>query len=182
MRIGLISDTHVYHEDDRNVSPEILEAFVGVDLILHCGDIFALSVLDSLEAISPVIAVPGFGDSKSNDHRVEGPTRVVNTDGISIGMIHYINWPGQSLEQTDGTLEFPPEPIADVLRGKFDSPVDVVVFGDSHQESITTHEGVLFVNPGSPYYPMIKLQEGDKGTVAILSISQGKASAEILRL
>ena len=179
MRIGLISDTHVYQGDASDIPSE---AFAGVDLILHCGDIFALSVLDFLEAICPVIAVWGFGDPRTTDPRVNGPTRVVTAGGIRVGMIHYINWPGPHLEKMDGTLEFPPEPIADVPRRKFTSPVDVVVFGDSHQEYITTHEGVLFVNPGSPSYPRVKHRMGDIGTVAILSISQGKASAEIVRL
>lgn len=181
MRIGLISDTHVYQDDAIDLSPEVVEAFVGVDQILHCGDIFTPSVLDKLEAICPVIAVRGFGD-KLSDSRIDGPTRVVTTGGMRVGMIHYINWPGSQLEKTDGTLEFPSEPIADVLGTKFDSPVDIVVFGDSHQESITTHEGVLFVNPGSPTYPRVKNRAGDLGTVAILSISEGKASAEIVRL
>ena len=59
---------------------------------------------------------------------------------------------------------------------------EVVVFGDSHKELIATHEGILFVNPGSPTYPAVKNRAGDLGTVAILSISQSKASAEIIYL
>ncbi len=182
MRIGLISDTHACQGDISDIPSEVFEAFAGVALILHCGDIFALSVLDRLEVVCPVLAVRGFGDPKTTDPRVDGFTRVVTVGGIRVGMIHHINWPGSPLEKIDGTLEFPFEPIADVLRRKFYSPVDVVVFGDSHEELITTHEGVLFVNPGSPSYPGAKHRMGDLGTVAILSISQGKASAEIVQL
>ncbi len=181
MRIGLISDTHI--EGDASDMPcQVFEAFAAVDLILHCGDISSLSVLDRLETICPVIAVPGYSDPRVTDPRLDSLTRVLTAEGVHIGLVHHINWPGTPLEKMDGTLEFPSEPIADVLRRKFGSPVDVVAFGDSHKELIAAHEGILFVNPGSPTYPAVKNRAGDLGTVAILSISRGKASAEIIHL
>ncbi len=182
MRIGLISDTHVYQGDASDMPCKVFEAFAAVDLILHCGDIFSLSVLDQLETICPVIAVQSYSDSRVTDPRLDGFTRVLTVEGVRIGLVHNINWPGTPLENADGTLEFPSEPISDILRRKFGSPVDVVVFGDSHKELIATHEGILFVNPGSPTYPAVKNRAGDLGTVAILSISQSKASAEIIYL
>ncbi len=181
MRIGLISDTHIVG-DASDMPGKVFEAFARVDLILHCGDISSLSVLDRLETVCPVMAVLGYSDPSVADPRLDGRTRVLTVEGVRIGLVHHINWPGQPLEKTDGTLEFPAEPIAEVLRRKFGSPVDVVVFGDSHKELITTHEGVLFVNPGSPTYPAVKNPAGNLGTVAILSISQSKASAEIIHL
>ena len=36
--------------------------FRGVDLIMHAGDMHDAAVLDWLEAVAPVIGVPGNGD------------------------------------------------------------------------------------------------------------------------
>jgi len=47
MRIGLLSDTHI-PEARSGLPPEVKKAFEGVDLILHAGDIYSLSVLDEL--------------------------------------------------------------------------------------------------------------------------------------
>ena len=56
MRVGLISDTH---SPAMGVHPpeEVRRAFVGVDLILHAGDIYSSECLDWLEEIAPVVGV-----------------------------------------------------------------------------------------------------------------------------
>ena len=56
MRIGVISDTHTPGAAKEPPS-EIVQAFEGVDLILHAGDIYIASCLDWLERIAPVMAV-----------------------------------------------------------------------------------------------------------------------------
>lgn len=53
VEIGIISDTHGL------VRPEVYEAFEGVDLILHAGDIGSLDVIIELEPVAPVRAVVG---------------------------------------------------------------------------------------------------------------------------
>ena len=64
-------------------------------------------------------------------------------------------------------------------RAWLGAPVDVVVFGDTHFEMVEEHDGVLFVNPGSPTIPrqMMRL-----GHVAILDITDGRPSARIIEL
>ena len=52
-RVGLISDTHGL------MRPEALAALHGVAMILHAGDVGALSVLRELEGLAPVHAVYG---------------------------------------------------------------------------------------------------------------------------
>jgi len=54
--VGVISDTHGL------VRPEAIEKLRGCDLIVHCGDIGALAVLDALRAVAPVRAVRGNND------------------------------------------------------------------------------------------------------------------------
>ena len=52
-RIGIISDTHGL------VRPEAVQALVGVDLIVHAGDIGSLAVIEELRRLAPVRAVRG---------------------------------------------------------------------------------------------------------------------------
>ena len=54
--VGLISDTHGL------IRPEALDALRDSDLIIHCGDIGNLAVLDTLRRIAPVRAVRGNND------------------------------------------------------------------------------------------------------------------------
>ena len=54
-RIGLISDTHIPEARD-SLWPQIADAFKGVDMIFHAGDIHDLWVLDELEKAAPVYA------------------------------------------------------------------------------------------------------------------------------
>ena len=45
MRIGLVSDTHI-PEAREELWPQVCDAFRGVDLILHGGDLHELRVVD----------------------------------------------------------------------------------------------------------------------------------------
>jgi predicted phosphodiesterase len=55
--------------------------------------------------------------------------------------------------------------IPDSTTSIFGKPVDIVVFGYTHEAMVEAHQGVLFVNPGSP--SLVK-QNIRLGTVAIL--------------
>ena len=69
MRIGLISDTHI-PDAAKALPPQVKEAFRDVDLIMHAGDLYEVSVLDELESIAPVLAALGDddGDDVARDH------------------------------------------------------------------------------------------------------------------
>ena len=56
MLVGVISDTHSAGSG-RDLPETILSHLSGVDLILHCGDLECLGVLDVLEQVAPVLAV-----------------------------------------------------------------------------------------------------------------------------
>jgi len=51
--IGIISDTHGF------LPQSVAEAFNGVDLIIHAGDIGEPDIIAALEEIAPTIAVRG---------------------------------------------------------------------------------------------------------------------------
>ena len=59
-----------------------------------------------------------------------------------------------------------------------DSP-NIVVFGHSHYPSVNSHNGILFINPGSPTF--LNYRTG-LGTVALLDPDSGAPRAEILQL
>ncbi|MDO8673693.1 MAG: metallophosphoesterase family protein [Dehalococcoidia bacterium] len=165
MRIGLISDTHV-PSSMRVLWPEIRTAFLGVDLILHAGDIYDLSCLDWLEEIAPVMVARGNGDAYTpEDPRIKD-VQIIEVESRKIGMVHGLYYPGPSLEKE--------------MRRNFGGPVDIIIFGDTHVETIERHDGVLLVNPGSPTYP--HNYETRLGTVGILELTPSEVEARIINL
>ena len=183
MKIGLISDTHCAGSG-RDLPDKVLQAMHGVDLILHCGDLECLGVLDYLETVAPVLAVRGYEDPLEPGGRLANATRVVPAGGLYIGMIHDIQWPGPKIATSpDGTgLITPPTPPNPLLTAKFGQPVDIVAFGDTHEELIHHWDNILLINPGSPTYPGRRHPPGALGTIAILEIRNGIADARMVNL
>ncbi len=167
MRIGIVSDTHIRIPGHRvglstltaqSLPHQVLDAFQGVDLILHAGDIYTLPVLDTLETIAPVLASEGDDDPFEIviDHRVKHE-QFLSFEGVDLWMTHYGLWPEHSV-------------------GKMPQ---VVILGHSHRSMLEQRNGTLWLNPGSPTFP--KYQH-IAGTVAILTLKDGKAEAEIIQL
>ena len=155
MRIGLIADTHL-PSTIREPWPEVAEAFQGVDLILHAGDIVTSRVLDWLERTAPVLAALGNNDFDLDDPRVK-PTQVVDVYGWRIGMLH------------------------DVTSGiQFDSPVDVLISGHTHFERLELADGVVHINSGSPTLPHHLSTR--LGTVGLIEVDSERLSAKIVWL
>lgn len=159
MLIGLISDTHIPNHV-KELPEQLKKAFRDVDLILHAGDIYSVSVLDELERIAPVLAAEGDDDppSTASDRRVERK-HILHIDGVTIWLAHEILWFGIPLNSKE-------------------SP-DVIVFGHTHQASLKNDNGILEVNPGSATFPHYKVE---LGTVGLLTINSGKAEAQIIQL
>jgi putative phosphoesterase len=176
MRIGLIADTHI-PEARRELWPQVFEAFTGVDLILHAGDIHEVRVIDELARVAPIYVARGDGDDGGGgrlvqpDHPQLRPGWTLELGGLNVGITHALPIP-----------EVPPRlTVAGALERLF--PVgrpDVVIYGDSHVEAIDTFDGVLCVNPGSPTFP--HNLETQLGTIGFLDIDGGRASATIWRL
>ena len=167
VRIGLISDTHI-PRDVKILPPHVQEAFRGVDLILHAGDIYLPRVLDELETIAPVLAARGNGDREfPQDHRLK-ETQVISIAGLKLGITHgefYPRPPDYSIEK--------------MAEREFGESVDVIVFGDSHVALVERVNSVLLVNPGSPALPNGRYE---LGTVGLLEITGNRAEARIVQL
>ena len=147
-RIGVVADTHV-GEWVAELPQSVLDAFAGVDLILHAGDITDVSVLDRLAQVAPVFAVQGDHDSAAGI--VLPRSRVVDVAGARIGLTHGRR--GRWIELTAGALSLlAGRPVLlgfhRALRRRFDA-VDAVVFGHLHLPCNRMIGGVLFFSPGA---------------------------------
>lgn len=182
-KIGVISDTHAAGSG-RDLPVKILDALRGVDMILHCGDLECLGVLDYLEEVASLFGVRGYEDPLEDGERLAMTTRVIKVEGVSIGMIHDIQWPGPKIPTTaDGSdLVFPEGNGREIMARKFKEPVDVVLYGDTHEEIVTYWDGVMIMNPGSPTYPGRRHKRGVLGTIGILEIDGEDVSGRIIEL
>lgn len=135
MRLAIISDTHL-PRGTRRLPDACVERLRAADLILHAGDLAALSVLEDLEALGPPVAAV-HGNVDGPEVRARLPERrIVEAGGARIGMVH-------DAGPASGRLARQHLGFGDC---------DAVVFGHSH---IPLHErdeasGFQIFNPGSP--------------------------------
>jgi uncharacterized protein len=148
--IGLISDTHGL------IRSEALEALQGVNLIIHAGDIGKPEVIAALKAIAPVLAIKGNNDIGAWAKPLPD-TKLVKAGGTRLLIIHNVR-------------DLDCDPVA---RG-----FEVVVSGHSHKPSVSTRDGILFVNPGSAGPRRFKLPIA----VGKLFIQNKQVNAEIIEL
>jgi hypothetical protein len=160
MRVGLLSDTHVPYRVPE-ISPAVLAALHGVDLILHAGDVDEPWALDPLREIAPVHAVRGnlhlLDRSSGGRSLPESVTvdaaghRIAVTHGHQLGPLMTGLWKAYCAWQgLRGHADFPAynEAIVQSLLQRFPQ-ADVIVFGHTHSFYTTRREHVLVVNPGA---------------------------------
>lgn len=181
MKIGLISDTHIPSAGPEPPQ-EVLKAFEGVDLILHAGHVNVASCLEWLGQLAPVRSteswLEGTGETPTRNGRVE----VLELEGHTVGMAHELILRSLGDDVLPGSIGRSPrvrDSLAASLQEIFGKPVDVVVFGYTHEAMVERHDGVLLVNPGSP---SLVRQQVKLGTVAILELGAGKCEAQIIDL
>ena len=145
--VGIISDTHGH------LRPEVAEAFAGVDLIIHAGDIGNHEVLEALRAIAPVHAVRGNMDG-GWAYGLPA-TEVVEVGEVLIYVLHdaYL-------------LNLDPAAAGFVA----------VINGHTHRAAVEKRKGVLFLNPGSAS------PHSSSGTVALLRIRGTSLVPEVVEL
>ena len=151
--IGLISDTH------GQLRAGVHQAFDGVELILHAGDVGGDDILDELALIAPVHAVYGNTDTPGNPRLTAQIVREIG--GLVIQVQH---------GHESGRL------TADALLERFNA--DVLVYGHTHRQSVTRREGRLVINPGAAGPRRFHLMP----SVARLTIRDGEAEVEIVSL
>ena len=162
IRIGVLADTHL--PDTREASALLQELaarhFREVAMILHAGDIVAPGVLEGL-APCPVYGVRGNMDPAAPGFPHQ---RVVEVDGVRIGLIH--GWG-------------PPAGLADRVRAAFaGTSLDCLVFGHSHVPVCRREGALLLFNPGSATD-----RRGQPSTsVGVLEVANGAIQGRIIWL
>lgn len=172
MLIGLIADTHIARPEEK-LPPQVADAFKGVELILHAGDVWIPSVLDELEAIAPVAAAWGDDDMETDlgpDPRMISE-RTLYLEGITLWLVHEKPAYGHIVPRENRVYSRPVN-HDHVIPG-------IVVYGHTHKCRVENYKGVLVVNPGSPAWP-----EGFPrlGTVGLLEIKGDSVEARIVAL
>lgn len=124
MRVDVIADTHGW------LSPELLDALEGAELIVHAGDICSESDLRRLERIAPVRMCLGNNDWGYDFGPLVKPIVRFAAAGLRWEVCHY--------------------------RERLDlATSDVAICGHTHRPFVGRDEkyGTLVMNPGSPTYP-----------------------------
>lgn len=137
-RALVVSDTHARPADVPQVIERLEPYLVGLDRILHAGDVVCRELLAALEHFAPVEAVAGNMDPPDVTAGLP-ERRLIDLAGKRIGLTH--GW-GASANLTRKVFER--------FTDNDGSPqVDAVVFGHSHQPLKEFRHGVLLLNPGS---------------------------------
>jgi hypothetical protein len=183
--IGVISDTQIntkitdlpkeVEEIFEGVDPHYQTFGVGVNLIIHAGDVEKIEFLQKLEKIAPVFAVKGnmdFGEVQKN----LPAGLLIKIYNWKIGIVHspMSFWVGSHFNQVQ-------EIVAEKLARK--ENFDILVFGHTHhpylKEVKSKGKKILLFNPGSATLPFIF---SDKISVGILKISKDSFEGKIIPL
>jgi putative phosphoesterase len=169
-RIGFIADTHCQQEDGSDLPEAAMQAFAGVDLIVHLGDTGKAGVLERLRSVAPVMAPK------------QGGYHVIEAAGVRIGMTFDIKKQGAAISVDESGIDLAGNTLEEVLQSKFGEKVAAVAFAGTHRALEQSIDGVLFLNPGSARLPQDKPNPDDLGSVAILDVTSGSPVVSLLRL
>lgn len=106
-----------------------------VDMIIHAGDFKTTETFNLLREYKSFIGVWGNNDPEEIKALLN-ETEIVELEGYRIGIFHGHGTKGTTIERAYSRFS--------------DIQTDVIIFGHSHQPVITTRQGVLLLNPGSP--------------------------------
>ena len=136
--------------------PEAVRALEGCRRIVHAGDVGDPAILEALGRIAPVAAVRGNVDRGSWAEALP-ETEEVEVGGAVLYVLHDL-----------GRLDLDPAAAG----------FAAVITGHTHQPKSEERGGVLYLNPGSAGPRRFRLPV----TVARLSVSEGRVTAEIVEL
>ena len=132
MTLFVISDTHI-PEICQKIPDEFLSRIKDEDVLFHAGDFTNLQTLRELEKRCKLYAVHGNMDNP-DVRKLLPDKRIVEISGKRIGIIH--GWGA-------------PFDLAKRVIKKFDSDLDVLIFGHSHTPYHKKEGKTLLFNPGS---------------------------------
>ena len=135
LRLGVVSDTHGSAPPARRTFEFVADFFgrAGVNLILHAGDAGHVSVLETLEAVAPVVAVRGNADPLDLIEVL--PDRVWIEAGDRMALLLHGHHGKTAVTAASAAA---------------DPAIDLIVFGHSHRPLIDREGTTILFNPGSP--------------------------------
>jgi putative phosphoesterase len=159
--VAAIADTHL-PRGARRLPDACLERLATADLIVHGGDLSAVSVLEELRALGPPVrAVYGNADEPALRESLPKEA-VVEAGGARLGLVHS---PGPAAGREAR------------LAARFPG-CDAVLFGHTHLPVVERHAGVWLLNPGSP----TERRRGPFHSMLVLEIEAGGIRPELVRL
>ncbi len=134
MQIAIISDTHL---KEQSINLELLgNQLAGADLVVHAGDYGDYQVMNYFRNRFNFIGVWGNVDDNSIRSCLN-EKEIIEVGSLRIGIIH-----GHGEKKNTQMRAY----------DAFDNTtLDVIIFGHSHQPSISTKNKVLMLNPGSAF-------------------------------
>jgi len=173
MRIAVVSDTHIPASLQR-LPDRLLEDLVGVDAILHAGDVTTYAVLEELARIAPVTAVCGNIDPPEMRQHLND-REIIEMGGRTIGLQHGHQRHALQDLYIAFAYDAPEFDLFYEAMRKQLPDAEIIVFGHFHAPLVKYWDGILFVNPGSIAPPH------ERPTYALLDPS-GRPTARIVPL
>ncbi|MFL5824205.1 MAG: metallophosphoesterase family protein [Solirubrobacteraceae bacterium] len=162
MQIAIIADTHM-PRGARRLPADCLDRLARADLIVHAGDLCALSVLEDLQAINPVVAVQGNVDHREVRALLPETVLVPVPHGHPVAVVH-------DAGPSRGRLKR--------LRSRFPG-AQAVVFGHSHLPlHETDSDGFQIFNPGSP----TERRRARSHTMGMARVRSGRIEFELVEV
>jgi putative phosphoesterase len=161
VQVAVVADTHL-PRGGRRLPDACVARLRAADLILHAGDLAAVSVLDELRGLGPPVhAVHGNVDTPELRELLPKQL-VVEAGGARIGMTHV---PGPRAGREERLVRrFP--------------GCDAVVYGHTHEPQVERHGEVWILNPGSP----TERRRAPAHTMLLLEVTAGRIRPDLLVL
>lgn len=165
--IGVLSDTHIPSRTS-DIPNKIIEDFKKrkVDYIFHLGDYTELEVYEKLKELfgdDKVFGISGNMDGRDVNNTLP-PTREITLIDYKIFLTHGSGGPNRIINRLNRSYEL--------------SEYDIVIFGHVHQPINEEHDGVLYLNPGTP----TDKRFADINTYGILTLSKENIRFEIIEI
>jgi hypothetical protein len=165
--IGVISDTHIPSRTSE-IPSQIIEEFKkrNVDFIFHLGDYTELDVYERLKEMfgeEKVIGISGNMDGNEVNSTLP-TTRELELMGYKIFLTHGSGGPNRIIKRLNRDHDL--------------STYDIVIFGHVHKPINEKHNGILYLNPGTP----TDKRFADMNSYGFLTLSHDGAKFEIIQL
>jgi len=161
--VAVISDTHMPTRCT-TLPPILFDVLKGADLLIHCGDVGELWVLDQLSQIAPTVAVHGNDESgDATRHLPYEALPVLHGERIFVWHSHYQD--REEERQSRLGEEIIPKLQRTIDRAQ-QSGARLALFGHWHIPLVYHAHGVTVVNPGA-IAPPNELSRQLRQTVAL---------------